>query len=411
MTTAEGKKPRKEARPQAELLSQAESLPQAEPLPHEESLPHEEPLPHKEDRPDTKMQRTVALYWLLGLALVYTLYFAKTLLMPIVVALLFALLLSPLVRVLKRYYVPRTFSALLLLAAIGGPFTLLGIELAEPAQKWASRLPEFSERLTEELDSLKDSVTTESQPAPKEKGFFSFFSSDEETPPADEKNPLSERLTQGSLEVMVSVLSATPVAIAQFLTFLIMTLFLMIFGPHLYLRATEVLPQVNDQQHAADLVDKIQRELSRYILTVSLINSGLGMVTALVLWVLGVDDALLWGALVGLLNFAPYIGPLVSVCILSIAGIVQYGASWGGLLPAAIYFAINFLEAQFITPLVLGQHMRLNPLMLILWLFLWGWLWGAIGVLLAVPLLVCLKLAADQLKILTPWVALIEAPA
>ncbi|WP_439133487.1 AI-2E family transporter [Pseudomaricurvus sp.] len=341
----------------------------------------------------------------------YTLYFAKTLLMPLVVALLFALLLSPLVRVLKHYFVPRTFSAIVLLAAIGGPFTLLGIELAEPAQKWASRLPELSNQLTQELNNLNDSVSQKAKPAAKEKGFFSFFSSEEEAPPPSDDNPLSQRLTQGSLEVLISALSATPLVIAQFLTFLIMTLFLMIFGPHLYHQATEVLPQVKDKQYAANLVDKIQRELSRYILTVSLINTGLGMVTALTLWLMDFDDALLWGALVGLLNFAPYVGPLISVCILSIAGTVQYGVGWDALLPAAIYFSINLLEAQFITPLVLGRHMRLNPLMLILWLILWGWLWGAVGVLLAVPLLVCLKLVADQLNILSPWVALIEAPA
>ncbi len=361
--------------------------------------------------PKTITPRTTALYWLLGLALMYTLYFAKTLLMPLVVALLFALLLSPLVRVLKHYFVPRTFSAIVLLAAIGGPFTLLGIELAEPAQKWASRLPELSNQLTQELNNLNDSVSQKAKPAAKEKGFFSFFSSEEEAPPPSDDNPLSQRLTQGSLEVLISALSATPLVIAQFLTFLIMTLFLMIFGPHLYHQATEVLPQVKDKQYAANLVDKIQRELSRYILTVSLINTGLGMVTALTLWLMDFDDALLWGALVGLLNFAPYVGPLISVCILSIAGTVQYGVGWDALLPAAIYFSINLLEAQFITPLVLGRHMRLNPLMLILWLILWGWLWGAVGVLLAVPLLVCLKLVADQLNILSPWVALIEAPA
>lgn len=363
------------------------------------------------DTPRTITTRTTALHWLLGLALIYTLYFAKTLLMPIVVALLFALLLSPLVRVLKRYYIPRSFSAIVLLAAIGGPFTLLGIELAEPAQKWASRLPELSEKLTKELDAFNNSVAAKAKPAAEEKGFFSFFTTEEKAPPPSEDNPLSQRLTQGGLEIVISALSATPLVIAQFLTFLIVTLFLMIFGPHLYHQATEVLPQVKNKQHAAKLVDRIQRELSRYILTVSLINSGLGIVTALMLWLMGMDDALLWGALVGLLNFAPYVGPLISVCILSIAGTVQYGFGWDALLPAAIYFGINLLEAQFITPLVLGQHMRLNPLMLMLWLVLWGWMWGAVGVLLAVPLLVCLKLVADQLNVLSPWVALIEAPA
>ena len=80
------------------------------------------------------------------------------------------------------------------------------------------------------------------------------------------------------------------------------------------------------------------------------------------------------------------------------------------LLPVVIFFAINLLEAQFVTPMVLGRHMRLNPLILMLWLIGWGWVWGVVGVLIAVPLLVCLKLTAARLKVLPHWVKLIETP-
>jgi predicted PurR-regulated permease PerM len=151
--------------------------------------------------------------------------------------------------------------------------------------------------------------------------------------------------------------------------------------------------------------------LSRYIVTVTIINTGLGIVTASVFWMLGVDDALLWGALVGLLNFAPYVGPFIALIILCLAGVTQYGMELVSLVPAAVYFGINLLEAQFITPTVLGRHMRLNPLILILWILVWGWLWGPVGVLLAVPLLVCIKLAAGQLNIMTDWIKLIETSA
>ncbi|NHO64331.1 AI-2E family transporter [Aestuariicella hydrocarbonica] len=357
------------------------------------------------------LQRAGALYCLLGLAVMYTLYFAKSLLVPIVVALLFALLLSPLVRLFKRFHIPRTVSAMILLTAIGGPFTWLGIELAEPAQKWAASLPELSAQMARELNSIEDSVTSQATPAPKKSGFFSFFSSEEAPAPPKDENTLSKRVMQGGMEVMISVLSATPIVIAQFLTFVILVLFLLIFGPNLYATVIDILPKVKDKRRTILLVGKIQQELSRYIITVSLINFGLGLVTTLVLWLMGMEDPLLWGALVGLLNYAPYVGPLISVCILSIAGASQYGPILNAILPAAVYFGINLLEAQFVTPMVLGKHMRLNPLILIIWLILWGWLWGAIGVLLAVPLLVCLKLAADHLNLLTPWLALIQTRA
>lgn len=372
-----------------------------------------------------------ALLWLLALALVYTLYFAKTLLVPIVVALLLALLLSPLVAVFKRLYIPRTLSALLILGALGVPFTLLAIELAEPAQRWAKRIPEMSAHFTEQLNSLAEELDPEDeppaaavavQPAPPEKkgfSFFGLFDKEQEPPPPpptpvqekEEKNVVTERIKQGGMEAVIAVLLATPVVIAQLMTCLILILFLLIFGPKLFNVAIDIFPQVKDKRRSVELVIAIRRQLSRYIVTVTIINIGLGLVTAGALWGLGVEDALLWGVLVGVLNFAPYVGPLIGLAILCLAGLVQYGPVLTALVPGLVYFSINLVEAQFVTPLVLGRHMQLNPLVLMIWLIIWGWLWGVSGVLLAVPLLVCIKLAAAQLNVLPNWVRLVETGA
>ncbi|TVP90966.1 MAG: AI-2E family transporter [Pseudomonadaceae bacterium] len=367
-----------------------------------------------------------ALYWLLGLALLYTLYFAKTLLMPIVVAGLFTLLLGPIVAWLKSFHVPRTFSAVLLLCAIGGPFTLLAVELSEPAQRWAKQVPELTAKVTEQLSILTDGLEPEQGPLietrPEEQrqgGLFSWFRGEVEQevsePSADDENgdddPVSAKLKEGGLEMLVSMLAAAPLIIAQLVTCIILTLFLLVFGPRLFETFVDNFPQVRDKRRTICLVGAMQRELSRYIVTVSLINAGLGLTTALVLWMLGMDDPLLWGVMVGLLNFAPYVGPLVSLAVLSLAGIAQYGLEWVALLPAVVYFSINMFEAQLVTPLVLGRNMRLNPLIIIVWLMICGWLWGAVGVLLAVPLLVCLKLAAAQLNVMGNWIRLVETRA
>ena len=364
----------------------------------------------------------IAHFLLLALALLYTLYFARSLLMPLVVALLLTLLLSPLVNALKRFHIPRSISAILLLACIGGPLGLLGTQLAEPAEKWVKRLPELGMQLSEELDSLTESLAPQQEPVPppveSKSGFkfFGWFGDDEaesaaQAPPQEPGNAVSDKLLQSSLELAVSVVSAAPFVIVQLLTVILLVLFQLIFGQRLWDTAIEIFPRVRDKRQARLVVARVQQELSRYILTVSLINSGLGLLTAGVLWLLGVEDALLWGVMVGLLNFAPYVGPLVSLCILSIAGLVQYGWMMAALVPALVYFVINLLEAQIVTPLVLGRNMRLNPLVLVVWLTVWGWLWGAAGVLLAVPLLVCLKLAAQELNVLQYWVRLIETRA
>tara|TARA_R110002110_G_scaffold205066_7_gene417288 strand:+ start:446067 stop:447185 length:1119 start_codon:yes stop_codon:yes gene_type:complete len=362
----------------------------------------------------------VTLRWLLALALLYTLYFAQSLLIPVVVAFLFALLLSSPVALFKRFHVPRSVSAIVLLAVIGGPFALLGIELAEPAQKWLTRVPELSEQITQELDDFSRNLSQPSHAEaaatpPAEKKWYSFldvFSEESDTaePVAGSvsDSALSERIMQGGVEVIVSVLGATPAVLAQFMTFVILVLFLLIFGPGLYTNLVELLPWTRDKDSANAMVGKVRQELSRYILTVTVINTCLGVTTALALWLLGLEDPVLWGALVGLLNFAPYVGPVIAMGILCVAGISQYGLVLTSLLPPLVFFLINLVEAQFVTPLVLGRHMRLNPLILILWLLVWGWLWGPAGVLLAVPLLVCLKLVAGQFGVLGHWVKLVE---
>jgi predicted PurR-regulated permease PerM len=219
---------------------------------------------------------------------------------------------------------------------------------------------------------------------------------------------VTERIKQGGLEVLVNMLAAAPLAIAQLLTGLVLILFLLIFGPDLFQAYVAGLADKDKKAQALRLASGIQNELSRYIGTISLINAGLGACTAIALKILGVEDALLWGVLAALLNFIPYVGSVIGFGILSLAGLTQYGMQGLALGPPLTYLVLNLIESQYVTPTVLGRKMRLNPLVVVLWLVIWGWLWGAFGVLLAVPLLVCIKLIIGQLGIWSQWIAIIE---
>ncbi|WP_339768306.1 AI-2E family transporter [uncultured Paraglaciecola sp.] len=369
------------------------------------------------DNAPLKAKRTEPALWLLALGVLYTLYFAQTLLLPVVVTSLIALMLSPLVGTLQRAHVPRTISAFLLVSTLIAPFTFLASELAEPAQKWAKLVPELTQHLTEQIDSLSDAMDGKNNPTEvqtKENESFSFFGLFDEKPSVAKAEPSTEntvtqRIKQGGMELMISMLATTPMILAQLATGIILTLFLLIFGPSLFEAFIQYFPKITDKGQVRNLVATIQKELSRYIVTVSIINAGLGLSTALTLYFIGIEDALLWGVLAGMLNFIPYVGSLIGATILTLAGLVQFGVQLTALIPPGVYFLLNLVESQFITPTVLGRNMQLNPLIVVLWLLVWGWLWGAVGVLLAVPLLVCIKLALDQLNIWTHWLKIIEA--
>jgi predicted PurR-regulated permease PerM len=370
----------------------------------------------------------LVLFSMLALAVLYTLYAARSLFVPMVLALMFSLLLSPLVSELKRIHIPRPISSALLICMLCVPFVALVIQLAEPAQKWLGKLPELSVQVTEQLADLDGSATVDATPPPvvavvpeqkKRFDFFGLFADDapEPAPAAAQAIPpepvedsaLMEGVKQGGVEALLSLVSATPFIITQFGIWLILVLFLLIFGPGLYDNVINLMPMIRDKRRAALLVGRLRQELSRYILTVTLINAGFGAVVGFALWWLGVEDAVLWGALVALLNYAPYVGPAIVIGILCIAGTVQYGFEWHALMPPAVYLGINLVESQYLTPTLLGQNMRLNPLILIVWLVIWGWLWGTVGALLAVPLLVCMKLVASQLDVLPRLVELTES--
>ena len=366
--------------------------------------------------PQTKVLKTLLL-----LAVIYTLYLAKSLLIPLFFSAFVALLLSPLVAIARRIYIPRTISAAALMVLLLTPFTFLGLQLAEPAERWMQALPKMAAEITEEIDEISDSLVEETEKPvaePQEEeseSFFDWFGDDDDekeaekaASPPEEQNTVSDKLKQNSIEMAISVLSNAPLLLAQIFACLIFIFFLLVFGPGLFKVFIRDFPIVTNKRRALVLVHHIQTELSAYIVTISIINALLGTATAIVFTYLGIDDAILWGALVALMNFVPYLGGLASCSILLVAGMVQFGLVSTAFLPAAVFLGINILESQLITPAVLGRSMQLNPLIIILWLSVAGWLWGIVGVLLAVPILMSFKIILKNLGALPHWVRLIE---
>jgi predicted PurR-regulated permease PerM len=183
---------------------------------------------------------------------------------------------------------------------------------------------------------------------------------------------------------------------------MVILFFLLATGDRLLRGLLEILPRFADKRQALEIANEIQRNIGGYLLTISLMNSLVGVVTGITMWSCGLGDPILWGSMAFLLNFVPILGPLTGIGIFLMAGIVALDWPWYALLPALIYTIVHICEGEIVTPLLLAKNFTLNPVIVIVSLFFWHALWGIPGALLALPLLATFKIVADRLEPLRP---------
>lgn len=177
----------------------------------------------------------------------------------------------------------------------------------------------------------------------------------------------------------------------------------LIHGNSLYRNLVAAMPKYSQKRNFVVIGRAIQFQISRYVFLITIINALLGLATALVLMVLGVQDPFLWGALAMLFNYIPYIGPFAVTILLTFVGFTEFGSGMEALKLPVVFMILNNLECQFLTPMVLGKKFKVNPLIVVLWLLVVGWMWGVTGMILAVPLLVSVKVLVSQLEGMRHW--------
>ncbi|MDG6348686.1 AI-2E family transporter [Luteimonas sp. 8-5] len=342
---------------------------------------------------------STALVVLATIAVGFTLWAAQGLLLPVLLAMFFALVGNPVIRLLRRLYVPRFLAALLVLLAGLAGTGLLAQQLIAPAGEWVRQVPREMRSLAPKLRDLTKPV----QEANKAAVNIARAAGGEST-----SRPVEVVRTE--VNDPYKALTATPRMIASVLAVVLLTFFFMVYGANLQRNGLALLPDRQQKRVTVEILQSIEREMSRYVLTITLINALVGLALAGALYWLGIpgDEALLWGTMAALLNFAPYVGPLIGILVMLLMGFVAFDDLWQSLAPAAIYLGLHTLEGQLVTPIVLGARMRLSPLVLILALMVFGWLWGIIGLLLAVPLLVCVKIVLTKVEGLEGWARLLE---
>jgi predicted PurR-regulated permease PerM len=334
--------------------------------------------------------RSFALTGLFVLAIFYTMYFMRSVLLPIVLAVLLSYLFRPIVRAFARAKVPSVIGAAVILVALLALISYGVSSLTVPFASWLEKAPAGLSELQHKLMPLKKSMT---QVAHASGEIEKLATPDSPTKTAVEvkSHPLTEMLYV-----------RTPEFIAGAVLLLILLYFLLVFDGVFMSKVIKLLPTLADKKTAVSIAHDIESHVSRYLLTITIINTCLGAAVGTTVGLLGLRNPIMWGVMVGVLNFVPYLGALTGIICMTIGAVLSFDSLSYALLFPAIYLAYGALEGNFITPWVMGRSLTLNPVIILISLTFWGWMWGIPGVILAVPILAALKIFCAHIERLAP---------
>ncbi len=326
---------------------------------------------------------TRSMLVILVIVCTYACYLAQDVLAPLMLGLLLALLLSPLVTLFERARVPRALGSLVvvLLIVVGMGSALSS--LMRPAQDWIATAPTSLKSIEKRLRDVRAPFTQAREATRKLE--------DMGQPPA------AKVIVATQPSALDDMLAETPHAVGTIAVVLLLVYFFLSSGDNFLRRLVEISPRMSEKRVVVGIARGIQQEMSRYLAMVSSINLGLAIATAIAMSLLGVPNALLWGALAGILNFAPYVGPTVTIITLTLVGLATFPSLGHALAVPSVFFVLAVIEGQLITPVVIGRRLAINPVIVFVWLLIWGALWGIIGILLAGPLLACFRILCQHL--------------
>ena len=328
---------------------------------------------------------SVTLTGLFVLAVLFTLHLGRVIFLPITVALLFAVLFAPLLRRLRQFYIPEPVGAAILLSLA---LAILGYgisRLAEPASDWAARVPEAFREAEYKLRVFK-------QPMQEVSKATELLSKAATLDGAKKVQQVEVRNDAWPMKFF----SVTGELIIEIATTVILLYFLLSSGDLFLQKLLKALPRWPDKRRAVEIVRHIEAQLFRYLFTVTCINLGLGTIVGIAMSLLGMPNPILWGAMAALLTFIPYLGHMFGVVVVMLVAALTFEELSYVFIVGAVYGGLALLEGWLVTPLILGQRLEINPVVLLIGLMLWGWIWGIGGALLAVPLLVAFKIFCDH---------------
>jgi predicted PurR-regulated permease PerM len=322
--------------------------------------------------------------------------YASAVMFPVTLALVLHFLLSPLIRLFGRYRVPEFVSATIVVLGAVAAVGVAGYFLSDPASEWISQAPDVLRQAEVKFRGVTEPLEDVAA-ATEHVGAIT-------TPPGTEE-PVT--VIERKQPIVDSVLNMTAGAAVSVSTTVVL-LYLMLAAGHRTLNSVvELMPTMADKRGVVELVRSIEEGISRYLVTVTLINTGLGVAIGTAMWLLGLPSPVLIGVLAAALNFVPFLGAVAGAAIVFLIALVSLDTT-AAILAPVVYATINTIEGNVITPMIVGRSMSLNPVFVFLAIILWGWLWGIGGILIAVPLLGIAKIFCEHFESLRPIARVLE---
>ncbi len=320
----------------------------------------------------------------LAVALPFALRAGAEFFLPVTAALVIAIALVPLLEWFERRRVPSGLSALICVLLFLAVANIAVAAIVLPATEWVRLLPERIGRIRDTLEPLLNVYASLERFTDD---ILSEFSSGAER---------TRTVTVETPNSMVDLLATSAPHAAIQLFFALLVIFFFLSGwTRMRKRTITTRTSFDGAMTTARVIQQVVDATSLYLGTITLVNVAVGLVVALLVWAIGMDTPLMWGGIVAVLNYIPYLGPIASVLLLALGGLMSFPDPWYALLPAASFAIIHMIEANLITPALVGRRLTINPLLILVALSFWAWVWGTTGALLAVPLLIITKTVLD----------------
>ncbi len=340
--------------------------------------------------PRSSTYRAIAGSWavkgLFILALIASLKLARELLLPVVTALILSLVFLPVVRGMRKLFIPAPVAGAIIVIGVFALVSTGVYNLAGPASDWLAKAPDSLKQISGKLRRVAGSVHDVASATAQVQSMTQAMASGTKVQEVSVQGPSMAGTVLGAAQEFSVNVART----------FVLLYFLLASGNIFLRKVVAATPRFTDKKREVDIANQVEMAVSSYLFTVTLINIALGAAVALAMFFMGVPNPILWGVMVALFNFVPYLGEMTSIVILSIVGLLTFDELWRSAMVPIVFYLLSAIEGYLVTPMILGRRLSLNPVVIVVSVLFWGWMWGIPGALLAVPILIAIKTTCDR---------------